>query len=137
MTYVPPRLDSVEEAKKMWEVLGDVLDHIKVMHNQILVATFSPDKVGNIYRANQSRKEDVYQGKVGLVLKKGPMAFVDDDATKFHGQNVKLGQWVVYRNSDGYDLSIAPNGWHGEKIPCRMLEEGHIKVILDFPDIVW
>lgn len=135
--YVPPRLDSASEAQKVWDALGGVLEHYKIMHNQILVATFSPEKVGSIYRPHQSKKEDQWQGKVGLVLKKGPMAFVDDEATKFHGQNVKLGQWIVYRASDGYEIHLAPQGWNGEKIPCRVLEEGHIKAIIDYPDIVW
>ena len=135
--YIPPRIDSVVAAQKIWDLLGDTLDSIAIFHNQILVAKFSPEKVGSLFRADQSKNEDRWQSKVGLVLKKGPMAFVDDDSTKFHGQNVKLGQWVFYRSGDGYDADITPNGWSGDRIPCRMLEEAHIKGVLKTPDLVY
>lgn len=135
--WTPPRVDTAEAAQKIWDILGDILDEVSIFHNQILVAKFSPDKVGSLLRVDKSRDEDRWQGKVGLVLKKGPMAFVDDETNKFHGQNVKLGQWVFYRSSDGFDIDLTPRGWSSDRIPCRMLEEAHIKGIIRMPDIIY
>ena len=71
-----------------------------------------------------------YQGKVGLVLKKGPLAYVDDDKTSFGGQNIDVGEWTVFRSSDGWTLQI--NG-----VLCRMLQDVQIKMAVPKPDIVF
>ena len=135
--FIPPRVDGADAAKKIWASLKDVLDKVHIMRNQILVVKFSPDKVGSLYRSDKGREEDRWQGKVGLVVKKGKIAFVDDDATKFHDENVEIGQWVWYRSSDGFDVDLTPSGWSGDKIPCRVLEEAHIKGTLSEPDLIY
>jgi hypothetical protein len=135
--FVPPRINTSDAVKTIWDSLGESLDKFYLMRNQILVVKFSPDKVGSLYRANSSKKEDVWQGKVGLVVKMGKIAFVDDARTQFYGEGCEVGQWVMYRSSDGYDVEITPNGWSGDHIPCRVLEEVHIKGILDEPDLVY
>ena len=76
------------------------------------------------------RKEDEYQGKVGLVLKKGPLAFVDDDKTSFEGQDASIGDWVVFRSSDGWALNV--NG-----ILCRMLQDIQVRLTVPSPDTVF
>ena len=80
--------------------VGD-LSKIELMSNKVLVAIYiAPEKTkGGIIRATQSLKEDIFQGTVGLVLKKAKLAFKDDEATKtyFHDQDVKVGDWVVFR----------------------------------------
>lgn len=108
------------------------LDGIELFHNQILVATYKrPEKTaGGVYLTDSIRKEDEYQGKVGLVLKKGPLAFVDDASVKFAGQNVAIGDWITYRASDGWALTI--NGVH-----CRMVEDSHIRMRVAAPDLVY
>lgn len=114
------------------EGIGPELDEIAVFHNQILVGVYIRPEVtkGGIYLANQTRDEDKWQGKVGLVLKKGPIAFVDDQRNTFHDQNVSIGDWVLYRVSDAPALSI--NGIH-----CRLLEDIHVKGTVQNPEIIW
>lgn len=116
---------------ELLSAVGD-LSQIEIMHNQILVAVYiRPEKTkSGIYLTSNTRDEDRYQGKAGLVLKKGPLAFVDDDANKFHGQNVEVGDWVFYRVSDGFQVMI--NGRL-----CRLLEEVHIKGKIPSPDVVF
>lgn len=113
------------------EAIGD-LSGVELFHNQVLVVTYKrPEKsAGGIYYTDTTRKEDEYQGKVGLVVKKGPIAFVDDAAVKFAGQDVAVGDWISYRASDGWALTV--NGQH-----CRMLEDSHVKLRLDSPDRVY
>lgn len=120
--------DPKEEVRK---AVGD-LSGITLMHNQILIGTYvRPEKTASgVYLPNQTRKEDIHQGKVGLVLMKGPLAFMDDERNKFHGQNVEVGDWVFYRVSDGWQLNI--NDHH-----CRMMEEVHIRGKLKSPDSIY
>lgn len=122
---------SNDPADELRSKVGDI-SKIEILHNQILVAVYiRPEKTkGGIFLADQTRNEDRYQGKSGLVLKKGPLAFVDDDANKFHGQNVDVGDWVFYRVSDGFPVVI-----NGQL--CRLLEEVHVKGKIPSPDVVF
>ncbi len=130
---MPPALMShIEDpANEIRKRIGDI-SKIEVLHNQILVGVYiRPEKTkGGILLTSQTRDEDRYQGKAGLVLKKGPLAFVDDDNNKFHGQNVDVGDWVFYRVSDGFPLVL--NG-----TLCRLLEEVHVKGKIPSPDVVF
>ena len=130
---MPPALMShIEDpANEIRKRIGDI-SQIEVLHNQILVGVYiRPEKTkGGILLTPQTRDEDRYQGKAGLVLKKGPLAFVDDDNNKFHGQNVDVGDWVFYRVSDGFPLVL--NG-----TLCRLLEEVHVKGKIPSPDVVF
>lgn len=120
-----------DPANEIRKRIGDI-SKIEVLHNQILVGVYiRPEKTkGGILLTSQTRDEDRYQGKAGLVLKKGPLAFVDDDNNKFHGQNVDVGDWVFYRVSDGFPLVL--NG-----TLCRLLEEVHVKGRIPSPDVVF
>ena len=106
------------------------LDNEKVFFNYILVATHvrSEKTPGGIIRPDRNKDEDVYQGKVGLVIKKGPMAFKDDAEFEFLGQDVDIGDWVLYRTGDGFDLTI-------RTVACRMLFDRSIKMKISDPDI--
>lgn len=122
---------SVDPATELKAKVGD-LSKVEIMHNQILVAVYiRPERTASgLYLADKTRDEDRFQGKAGLVLKKGPLAFVDDDANKFHGQDVNIGDWVFYRVSDGFPVNI-----NGQL--CRLLEEVHIKGKIPSPDVVY
>jgi len=110
--------------------VGDI-SGIKIFNNWILVAVYKrPEKtLGGIILTDNTRKEDEYQGKVGLVLKKGPLAFVDDDKVSFNGQDVELGEWIAFRVSDGWSLEV--NG-----VICRMLQDVQIRLGLPSPDVI-
>ena len=109
---------------------------VDVLHNNILVAIYvRPDKThGGIALPERIRKEDVYQGKVGIVLKKGPLAFVDDDRNKFAGKDVNPGDWIAFRAQDGWTLDL--QGVTGP-VPCRVLEDVHVKMVLVAPDAIY
>ena len=76
---------AVDPKQKLLEDLGD-LSTVEIFNNQILVAVYiRPNKTkSGIYLSDQSREEDKVQGKVGLVVKKGPSAFVDDEIGRAH-----------------------------------------------------
>lgn len=127
------RLAQAKDPKDgLLSALGD-LSGIDLLANRLLVAIYiAPEKTkGGLYRATQSIKEDVFQGSVGLVVKKGAMCFQDDDASKtyFHGEDVDIGEWVVFRPGDGKRVQI--NG-----VDCRFIEDIQIDMRIADPEII-
>src|SRR5215467_569755 len=105
---------------------ADFLSSIEVFHNQVLVGTYiRPEKTtGGIYIPDKTLAEDRFQGKLGLVLKLGPLAFKDDNVAKFGGVTLKEGDWVWFRPSDGMEF-FTKDKTGG--VPCRVFEDTSIK----------
>ena len=90
-----------------------------------------PEKTkSGIILTSNTRDEDRIQGKVGLVLKKGPQAFVDPSNTWFGDVDIEIDDWVFYRPSDGWSVTI--NG-----VLCRVLDDTNIRGRIQNPDHVW
>jgi hypothetical protein len=136
MSIVLPRqaIDFVSQSDdpktEMMRKVGD-LSGVEVMYNMVLVATFiRPSKTkGGIIRPDQNVEEDVWQGKVGLVMKCGPDAFRDDHDFTFNGQKARLGEWVVFKVGDAWQLLVGD--W-----PCRLVRDSAIKMKLANPNSV-
>lgn len=113
--------------------LGD-LSNETVLHSQVLVATYAGSKFHagtSILRTDQSLKEDQFQGTVGLVVKMGKGAFVDQlPQVNFHGDTLEIGDWVFVRPSDGISLFI-------RQVPCRLFEDVHVKIKVNNPEMYW
>ena len=101
-------------------LVGD-LEDFEVMGDRVLVGIFMrPEKTkGGIIRPDANKEEDVWQGKVGLVLKWGPDAFVDPETGNLYDQTTEVGEWVVFRVGDGWQLEV-------NKMPCRMVKDVNI-----------
>lgn len=112
------------------KALGAVSEEI--FHNQVLVATYirPAQTKGGIFLADQTLQEDVYQGTVFMVVAKGPSAFKDDNIAQFHGMDVKVGDWVLARPSDGLALEI-------NQVPCRLFEDTRILMRVKDPSRYW
>ncbi len=121
----------IDPADQIWNEIGD-LTGFEVMHNDVLIAIYKrPEKTkSGILLSDQTRKEDEYQGKAGLVLKKGPLAFVSDENYDFKGQNVVPGEWISIWVSDGRKIII-------NNVLCRMVEDRHIRLKIPAPDLVY
>lgn len=131
--FVDPNL--AQKVAELQQRLGN-LDFIKhVMGNQVLVVTFiRPNQKqlaggGTIHFADKTLEEDKYQGKVGLVVQVGPIAFQDDKEYTFNGQSAGVGDWVVYRISDGMPLAI--RGVH-----CRLIRDSEVKMVISEPTAI-
>lgn len=116
-----------DSKQALLDAVGD-LNGIELFHNQILVAIYvRPEKTaGGIIRPGMNVQEDEYQGKVGLVVKKGPSAFLDNDEEDFQGQNVTIGDWVVFRVGDGWQLTIRDTA-------CRILTDRTVRMKIGNP----
>ena len=125
-------LSGAQDPKQaLFEAVGDISDW-KLMHNQILVAIYirSEKTKGGIIRPGVNVQEDEYQGKVGLVVKLGPTAFLDSADESFEGQNVEVGDWVVYRTGDGWQLTIRDTA-------CRILTDRTIRMVVPEPEAIF
>lgn len=127
-----------EWVTKVWEQSGGV-DDLTIFPTDIIVAHFKRDYVGSsgkLYAAAPTQKEDQYQGKVGLVLAVGSNAFVDAPDAAFYGFRPAVGQWVVYKATDGRDMEICKPA-STDKVLIRLLKDGEISMIVPRPDRVW
>lgn len=121
----------IDPSVQIFTKIGDLKD-IQLFGNQVLIGIYErPEKTkSGIYFADQTRQEDRHQGKAGLVLKKGPTAFVSDDNYDFKGQNVDPGDWVAVFVTDGRQIVI-----NGQL--CRLVEDQYIRLKIPAPDIVY
>jgi hypothetical protein len=140
-----PALVAVHDRDPREEIqdrVGD-LDWFELRVNQILCAVYErPEKAKfgslELTLTDKTRQEDRYQGKVGLVLKMGPMAFEDDAKNKFlPNDKLKIGDWVVYRASDGWQITLTGDGSEGSRQLCRVFVETDIRAVIPSPDMVW
>jgi co-chaperonin GroES (HSP10) len=125
-------LHEVDPKEALLKQIGDSYKKFDIFNTQVLMAVYiRPEKTkGGIMLANKTRDEDRYQSKVGLILKKGPSAFVDDEGKWFNGLTISEGDWLVFRPSDGWSLTI--NG-----VLCRMLDDTSTRMRIQHPDDVY
>jgi co-chaperonin GroES (HSP10) len=99
----------------------------EVFHSKVLVATYIPPErtKGGIIKPDRSLQEDRFQGKVGLVIKCGPLAFEDDRVNHFGGVKIKPGDWVTYRPSDGIEIFFVDDNGR-DAVPCRLIEDSNV-----------
>ena len=122
---------ATDPKQKLLDDIGDI-SAFEIFNNQILVAVYiRPNKTkSGIYLSDQSREEDKVQGKVGLVVKKGPAAFVDDTSEWFKDISVEVNDWVVFRPSDGWSITV-------NNVLCRIIDDTAVRGKVDAPDRVW
>ena len=121
----------IEPKEKLLSEIGD-LSKIDIFNNLVLVALYIRPNVtdSGIILTDKTVDEDIYQSKVGLIVKKGKTAFADDSGVWFAGEKFELGDWVVSRASDGWAITI-------NKVACRIIEDVNIKGRTDHPDKIW
>jgi len=119
--------------------VGDISE-IEVFGNDVLVAIYKrPTKTkSGIILTDNTLNEDVHQGKVGLVLKLGPTAYLDEDGNKF--RDIKEGDWVVFRPSDGWRVTL--NTLQGtyskdDTVDCRIVSDISVRSRVQDPDSIY
>lgn len=124
-----PKADLVER-------LGDISE-FEVLHNNVIVAVYMrPEKTkSGIILPDQHRAEDLYQSKCGLVVAIGPNAFMDPSGSWKWGE-INIGDWVVFRPSDGWNIGLMGKG-KTESVKCRRLADTSIEAVVQNPDMVF
>lgn len=111
--------------------IGDLSD-FELFNNQILVALYIRPKVtkSGIFLTDKTVDEDIYQSKVGLIMKLGPTAFKDDTGEWFKNVDMNIGDWIISRSSDGWTITI-------NNVPCRILHDVNVRGRIQDVDQVW
>src|SRR5262249_1573941 len=105
------------------------LDSVEVYADLVLLGTYiRNEKIRGIIRPDVA--EDEHQGKVGLVLKCGPLAHADWEDEWDKGTNAEVGTWVVYHIKDAWQLQV--NG-----TPCRLVPYEKLRMRVDDPKVVY
>lgn len=140
--------DSYAEAEAdIHQSIGDISKE-EIFGRQVLCAVYvRPGKTNaGVHVTTSAQQEDVWQGKVMLILKMGPDAFQGEES--YHkamfgdAPAPKVGDWVFARPNDGVAMSICGEGaerpkgkdfrgdpldkydWNGW--PCRILPDEQI-----------
>jgi hypothetical protein len=84
------------------------------------------------YRTDTSHNEALWQGKVGLVVAKGPLAFLDEPELRifWHGQDVNVGDWVQWDIHDARQATI-------DRVHVRLVKDSQVVAVWDDPKLVY
>jgi hypothetical protein len=117
--------------KAIIDAVGD-LSKMDVFSDLVLVGTYIRNEktAGGIIRPKEVLQEDEFQGKVGLVLKTGPLAYADWEDETTAGQNAKPHTWVVFAIKDTWPVQI--NG-----TACRFVPYEKLRARLQDPTAVY
>lgn len=149
-----PRVTLMQGSVKLWDTDEDVEAYrrdpasylfarsapirksVTMDTNNILVATYifpdrmpmkGPDgKPVPFFFTDKTIDESGWQGRCGLLIAKGPMAWVDDEKVRFHGCTHQLGEWLTYDRQDGRQIIM-----HG--VHCRRLYDVNVWGKTDAP----
>lgn len=109
------------------------LDDVFIGGQDVLVAVYTGAEktAGGIILPGTTKDEGKYQGKVGLVLKVGPMAYAEGAESHdwFGGNEPKVGDWVVFNVNTAFPFLYG-------KETLRLVEAQYIRAVVPIPDIV-
>lgn len=137
---MPATLMVHDEDPKL-EILNRVgdLNSVEVFGSDVLVALYiRPQKTkSGIILSDNTRDEDRWQGKCGLILKLGPTAYCDEEGARF--RDINVGDWVVFRPSDGWPVTLNAANSIASKdaVPCRVVNDINIRLRVGSPDAIY
>jgi len=123
--------------KAIWDALGQAIFQVHPSANWTIVATYiRPEKTaGGIIRPDSTLQEDRFQGKVGLLVRKGPIAWRDPEGNTFGHTPYDVDDWVIYVPADGREFYLLDSKERG--VSCRWMLDQSIKGKVDSPEVIW
>lgn len=142
---MPQPLRVVHTTDPRQEILDDVRPILKDWHippTSVLLVMYERGKTkgGDVMTKggiivpevqHGSLKEDKWQGKVGLVVKVGAVAFTNTDTYDWHDFAPKEGDWVVVNVGDTFSFDLP-----GDR-RARLVDEQNVRLVVPSPDLVW
>jgi len=125
----------VDPRQELLDKYSETVKDISIYGDSLLVAIYQrPKKTkGGILLTDEYLEEDLYQGKVGLVLKVGPYPADELDMKWFNGRPPQVGDWVTFRASDGISFGLLDS-----KGDCRFLKDRRSAwMVIPHPDMIW
>jgi hypothetical protein len=142
------KLDGPEEQKQqIFKDLGDLAQY-ELLGEDVLVAVYAESnvlsqvkthtgEVVKLYGTDNRTTESRYQGKVGLIIKMGPVAWkYHNNGQLNEGIIPSVGDWVAFYPSDGRELYLRGVGSKGEGVTCRKLHWTSIFMRVPDPRVV-
>lgn len=128
-------IHKIDPAKVIFDRVGakkGTVPGFTLYGNRVLVGIYErPEKTkSNIIIPDQTREEDRHQGKAGIVLMRGPTAFVSDENYSFGEQTAEVGDWVMLFITDGRGCVV-----NGQR--CRIVRDQDIAMKIPSPDSVF
>jgi hypothetical protein len=127
----------VDPKQHLLDQVGDI-SNFEIAQNELLIAIYRrPEKTsGGIILTPSNLNEDLYQSKIGLVLKMGSACHCvrTDEHGRTFGVDVKLHDWIIIRPSDTLALDV-----RGARdfVPCRLVYDDRVRGRVQSPDMVW
>lgn len=130
---------TIDPKQKILDFMKPYLNGMEVMGEDVLLAVYvrPTTTAGGIILTSKTREEDVYQGLSCLILKMGPLAFVEDAEHKYGDRKPQAGDWVAVRKSEGYSFKVGHSSKEEDQMPCRLMNERGVRLIISDPDSVW
>lgn len=131
MAHAIPMVHLSDPRATIMEDCAPHLSGVKVLGARVLVGVYVPPEStkGGIILTTNSRTESNYQGKVGLVLALGPLAFADDATHRFGSLKPRVGDWVVFNVGDTFGMEFGQRR-------VRNVEDVDIHMIIQDPDCI-
>jgi co-chaperonin GroES (HSP10) len=116
------------------------IDGMEPAMNLILVATYvrnEKTKSGLIIGGDRTRAEDRFQGKIGLVLKLGPLVNAKNRPKVFGDYDVNVGDWIMYRTSDAHEFFFVDEKTGLDGSSARLIEDGLVMGRVQDPEAIY
>jgi co-chaperonin GroES (HSP10) len=141
--YLAAVADSDDPKSEILKWVGDLSEE-KLLGDRVMVGTYArPIKSGGgVWLPDSQRQEDRFQGVVGLLLTMGPNAFMYDGSYRLIERELdesdqdyrirwadsvpKVGDWVVYRPADGFEMAF-------RRASCRVFRSESVMGIASDP----
>ena len=138
-----------EQKQRILEDLGDLTQY-EILDDQVLVAVYAESNVVSsgkradgsswqLITTDNKTAESRYQGKAGLLVKKGPTAFKwHNNGQLYEGVEPKIGDWVVFTPSDGREIYLRDGvALKKEGVTCRRFHWSAIFMRVPDPRVVF
>ncbi len=123
----------VDPREEIFRALGDTLNGSSLVSPvSVLLCMYErPDTTASgIVITDKQRDEDKYQGKVGLLLAMGHLAFKDDADHQWGDERPKVGDWVVIRVGDTFPFMV-------NERTMRIVHENDVRLVVPNPDMIY
>jgi co-chaperonin GroES (HSP10) len=131
--YEPATIVEYSEGEDPKQAVFDkilpLIDGLRLFRNEVLLVT-APNKVksaGGIILPEKYKSEQRFQGKVGLVVAMGELAFNDDKLWPNPETRPVVGSWVFFRTADTSECAIG--GYS-----CRFIDDDKVRGSALAPD---
>ena len=140
--YLAAVAEAIDQRQEILKWVGDISKE-RLIGDRVMVATYArPKKIGNVWTPDSQQQEDRFQGVVGLLIAKGPNAFIydgqyllvdrdpdeseSDYKIRWSAGVPQIGDWVVYKPADGFEVAM-------RKASCRIFRSESVMGIASDP----